>query len=113
MIGAQQCRNHDEQVGWDDGKGNLEPPAQHEPLELEIPELASGKDRAGITGRRYGGFDEWREVTAAAKLVLNAKTTVGAQTTTPLSIDFALKIERESSVGDVAWNDEEGEFVEG
>lgn len=108
MVGAQQCRNHDEQVGWDDGKGYLKPPAQYEPLELEVPEFASGKDGAGITGRRYGGFDEGGEVTTAAKLVLNAKAAISAQATTPLSIDLALKIECEPSIGDVAWNDEEG-----
>lgn len=69
--------------------------------------FATGEKGARVTCLTDGGFNKGRIVPATLQLILNAKTVSWIERLGPLSVDFALKIERPSLVRDVARSNEQ------
>ena len=102
VVRAQEAGEHDEDVRGDDGEHDGVPPLQHDLLELEVRALASRQHAPCITSLADGRLDEGIEVSTASELVLNPQTAGDTESVRPLSVDFALKVERTPLVGDVA-----------
>ena len=71
--------------------------------------LAPGQGTSGITGLTDGGLYEGTKVSTALELVLDPQTSVWAEFSRPLCVDFAFKIERATFISDITGSDEQGE----
>ena len=61
-----------------------------------------------ITSLTDGGLYERTEVPTALELILDPQTSIYAEVSRPLGVDFAFEIERATFISDVAWRDEQG-----
>lgn len=109
MVRAEQRRDHDNELQRDDREHYRIPTLKNDTLEIDIRQLASRKQTASIASLTNGRLNEGVEVTAAVKLVLDAKTTVETEVARPLGVDLALEVECALLVCDVPRGDEQGE----
>jgi hypothetical protein len=90
-------------------ESNLIPPPQHQPLEHNILKLTPRQHTPRITHLAHTSLDEQAKIPTEPKLILYTQPAVVPKVPRPLSIDFPLEVECFSAVGDVPWDDEEGE----
>ena len=76
-------------------------------LKLEVPRFASWQDGTRVACVGYDIFNKWRKVSTAMESVLDAKSAVVAQVSTPLVVDLSFQVERLFLVRDITRCDNE------
>ncbi len=71
VVRTQKSREHCRQIHWHERESGGIPAHEDHPLEVEELVLASGEDRACVTGVADGCFNERAVVPATPELVLN------------------------------------------
>ena len=107
MVRTKQAGHHNEDVEWDERKGNGIPSLEDEALMDEVCAFASRQGATSITCLADGSLDKGAKIAAAAKFILYAKSSRVAQIPRPLRVDLAFEIERAPLVCHVAGNDKE------
>ena len=75
MVGAQQSRDDNTNMQWDDPKRDPEPPIQDEFLEIQIRMLAPGENAPRIACLAYGSLDERAKIATALQAILDTEPT--------------------------------------
>lgn len=109
MVGAQERNDGGHRLARHESKASDIPPLHQEPLEPDIRLFAPRQLRAGMARLRNSSFNERRKVSTALEFILDAQPPEDAELTRPLSVDFALEVEGDAFIGEVAWDDEECE----
>lgn len=109
MVGAEESRNHDEEVKWHQGEGDREPSSQDNAFIPHVRTLATWKDAPRVAGLRNRSQYERTEVSTTPELILDRQSTGSTEVLRPLAVDLSFQVESALLVGDVTGSDKEGE----
>lgn len=92
-----------------DAKHNHIPPLQRRTFKLEERPFTPWERGTRVTRLAHRRLTERGKVAAASQFILDTQPAVDAEIAGPFGVYFAFEIEAAASVGDIAWDDEEGE----